>query len=74
MREVKHQNRLPTEMVDAPALKALKARLDGGLCNLVWWEVFLLFACCPSFAFVINVLIDCKKIYSCILCQVTSSL
>ena len=32
---VRHWNRLPSEIVDAPSLKALKARLDGALSNLV---------------------------------------
>ena len=35
VRVVRHWNRLPSEVVDAPSLKALKARLDGALCNLV---------------------------------------
>jgi len=28
--------------VDAPSLEVLKARLDGALGSLVWWEVSLL--------------------------------
>ena len=32
---VRHWNSLPSETVDAPSLKALKARLDGALSNLV---------------------------------------
>ena len=35
MRVVKHWNRLPREVVDAPSLEAIKARLDGALSNLV---------------------------------------
>ena len=35
VRVVRHWNRLPSEVVDAPSLKALKARLDRALCNLV---------------------------------------
>jgi len=35
VRVVSHRNRLPTEVVDAPSLEALKARLDGALSNLV---------------------------------------
>ena len=35
MRVVRHWNRLPSEVVDAPSLKAFKARLDGILRNLV---------------------------------------
>jgi len=30
-------NRLPKEVVDAPALEAFKARLDVALGSLVWW-------------------------------------
>ena len=36
-RLVTHWNRLPKEVVDAPLLEALKARLDVALGNLVWW-------------------------------------
>ena len=36
-RVVKHWNRLPKEVVDAPSLEALKARLDVALGSLVWW-------------------------------------
>ncbi|KFQ97000.1 hypothetical protein Y956_09188, partial [Nipponia nippon] len=35
MRVVKHWNRLPREVVDAPSLEAVKARLDGALSNLI---------------------------------------
>ncbi|KFR14081.1 hypothetical protein N306_07891, partial [Opisthocomus hoazin] len=35
MRVVKHWNRLPREAVDAPSLVVFKARMDGGLSNLV---------------------------------------
>ncbi|KFR00962.1 hypothetical protein N306_04819, partial [Opisthocomus hoazin] len=35
MRVVKHWPRLPREIVDAPSLEMLKARLDGALSNLV---------------------------------------
>jgi len=32
---VKHRNRLPGEVVDAPSLETFKARLDGALSNLI---------------------------------------
>ena len=32
-----HWNRLPKEVVGAPSLEALKARLDVALGSLVWW-------------------------------------
>jgi len=35
MRVVRHWNRLPGEVVDAPSLEVLKARLDGALSNVV---------------------------------------
>ncbi|KFV20382.1 hypothetical protein N340_05077, partial [Tauraco erythrolophus] len=34
-RVVRHWNRLPREVVDAPSLEVFKARLDGALGNLV---------------------------------------
>ncbi|KFP20197.1 hypothetical protein Z169_06679, partial [Egretta garzetta] len=34
MRVVKHWNRLPREVVEAPSLEAFKARLDGALSSL----------------------------------------
>jgi len=34
-RVVRHRNRLPNEVVDAPSLEAFKARLDGAVSNLV---------------------------------------
>ena len=36
-----HWNRLPTEVVDAPSLEALKARLDVALGSLVCWLMTL---------------------------------
>ncbi|KFW62889.1 hypothetical protein AS28_02565, partial [Pygoscelis adeliae] len=35
MRVVRHWNRLPREVVDAPSLEVFKARLDKALSNLV---------------------------------------
>ncbi|KFQ93947.1 hypothetical protein Y956_08181, partial [Nipponia nippon] len=35
VRVVRHWNRLPREIVDAPSLEFFKARLDGALSNLV---------------------------------------
>ncbi|KFW73217.1 hypothetical protein AS28_06556, partial [Pygoscelis adeliae] len=35
LRVVRHWNRLPREVVDAPSLEVFKARLDGALSNLV---------------------------------------
>lgn len=31
MREMRHRNRLPREVVDGPFLEVVKARLDGNL-------------------------------------------
>ena len=41
VRVVRHWNRLPREVVDAPSLEVFKARLDGALSKLVWWKVSL---------------------------------
>ncbi|GAB0181562.1 triadin [Grus japonensis] len=41
VRVVRHWNRLPREVVDAPSLEVFKARLDGALGNLVQWRVSL---------------------------------
>jgi len=35
MRMVKHWHRFPREVVDAPSLETLKARLDGALSHLL---------------------------------------
>ena len=34
---MKHWNRLPKEVLDAPFLEAFKARLDVALGSLAWW-------------------------------------
>jgi len=44
MRVVRHWSRLPREVVAAPSLAVFKARLDGALSNLVWWNMSLLVA------------------------------
>jgi len=44
MRVVRPWPRLPREAVTAPSLAVLKARLDGALSNLGWWEMSLLVA------------------------------
>jgi len=44
MRVVKHWNRFPREVVDAPSLETFKARLHGALSNLVWLKMSLLTA------------------------------
>ena len=36
---VKRWHRLPREAVAAPCLAVFKARLDGALSNLVWWNM-----------------------------------
>ena len=35
MRVVKHWNRFPREVIDAPSLETFKVRLDGALSNLI---------------------------------------
>ena len=41
MRVVGYWNRLPRAAVDVPSLAVFKARLDGALSSLVWWQVSL---------------------------------
>jgi len=41
MRVVKHWHRLPREVVEAPSLETLKARLDGALSNLIQLKMSL---------------------------------
>jgi len=41
VRVVRHWHELPRKVLDAPCLETFKARLDGALSNLVWWEVSL---------------------------------
>ena len=43
-RVVKLWHRLQREVVDAPSLKAFKARLDVALGSLVWWLATLYMA------------------------------
>jgi len=44
IRVVKHWNRLPREVVEAPSLETFKVRLGGALSNLVWLKMSLLSA------------------------------
>jgi len=44
MRVVKHWNRLPREVADAPSLETFKVRLDGALNNLTQLKMSLLIA------------------------------
>ena len=41
MRVVRHWNKLPREVVDAPSLETFKVRLDRALSNLVSWKMSL---------------------------------
>jgi len=44
MRVVKHWHTLPREVLDAPSLETLKARLDGALNKLIELKMSLLTA------------------------------
>jgi len=41
---VKHWNRLPREVVDAPPMETFKVRMDGTLSNLLQLKMSLLIA------------------------------
>jgi len=41
---LKYWNGLPREVVNAPSLETLRARLDGALSNLIWLKMSLLIA------------------------------
>ncbi|KAK4818093.1 LOW QUALITY PROTEIN: hypothetical protein QYF61_005670, partial [Mycteria americana] len=44
MRVVKHWNRLPREVLDAPSLETFQVKLDGALSNLIWLQMSLFIA------------------------------
>jgi len=44
MRVVKHWNRLPREVLEAPSLETFKVRLDRALNNLIQLKMSLLMA------------------------------
>jgi len=44
MRIVKHWNRLPKEVVEAPSLETFQVRLDRALSSLIQWKTSLLMA------------------------------
>ncbi|KAK4807041.1 hypothetical protein QYF61_018382 [Mycteria americana] len=44
VRVVKHWNRMPGDVLDAPSLETFKVRLDGALSNLFWLKMSLLIA------------------------------
>ena len=38
---MRHWNRLPREVMDAPSLEVFKARLDGALASHIYWVASL---------------------------------
>jgi len=44
MRVVRHRNRLPRKVVDAPSLEIFKIRLEGAVSNLIVLKMSLLIA------------------------------
>ena len=44
MRVVRHWNRLPRDVVDAPSLETVKAKLDQALGKLIWLCMSMFFA------------------------------
>jgi len=46
MKVVKHWNRLPSEVVEAPSLETFKDNVDGALSNLIELKMSLTTAAC----------------------------
>ena len=44
MRAIKHWNRLPRKVVDAPFLETFKVRLDRALGKVIWLQMSFLIA------------------------------
>lgn len=38
MTVARHWNKIPRDVVDIPSLEVFKAKLDGTLSNMVWWN------------------------------------